>query len=95
VGREFAAVLWDVDLERFDLDKHAPFLVRRVLERGCWEHWRRLVALLGLKRIEEIAVSLKRLDPRAHSFCAVVFRRPLESFACSNAKPSFQGPWRS
>lgn len=30
--REFAAVLRDVDLEKFDLERHAPFLVRRVLD---------------------------------------------------------------
>lgn len=95
MAREFAAVLWDVDLDRFDLEKHAPYLVRRVLERGTWEEWRLLVKRLGLARIEEIAVSLRRLDPHAHSFCAAVFRRPRESFACYGAKPSFQAPWRS
>jgi hypothetical protein len=31
VGREFAAVLWDGDFGALDLDRHAPFLVRRVL----------------------------------------------------------------
>jgi len=93
--REFAAVLWDVDLEQFDLERHAPFLVRRVLERGTWDEWLRLRELLGLPRIESIVRALPRLDPRALAFCSAVFRRPREDFACFHAASSAQAPWIS
>lgn len=95
MGKEFAAVLWDVDVENFDVERHAGFLVRRVLEWGTDEEWQILCERLGLARVESIAVGLPRLEPRAHAFCAEFFGRPPESFACFNAERSAPAPWIS
>jgi hypothetical protein len=95
MGEEFRAVLWDVDLQQFDVEKHAGFLVRRVLEYGTWAQWKLLKQRLGAERIEQIVVSLPRLDPRAAAFCSVIFHRAPESFACFTARPFSPGPWIS
>lgn len=91
----FRTLLWDVDLESFDLQRHAPFLVRRVLERGTWDEWRLLRKYLGMERLATIVLALPRLDPRTLAFCSVIFNRPKEDFACFNAPSSAQAPWIS
>lgn len=95
MGEEFKAVLWDVDVEDFDVEQNGGFLVQRVLEYGTWDEWRLLIARLGFSRVEALARALPRLDPRALAFCSAVFRIPREAFACFTAKPSPPAPWIS
>jgi hypothetical protein len=95
MGEEFRAVLWDVEVEDFDVEQHAGFLVRRVLEYGTWDEWRLLIKRLGFSRVGSIARDLPRLDPRALAFCSVVFRIPRETFAAFTAKQSPPAPWIS
>lgn len=76
-------LFWDVDRSTVDADKHAAWLVGRVLQYGRWSDWRILVDLYGKPRLAEIATGLRSLDPKAFAFCRAWFQLPAESFRCS------------
>ena len=88
-------LLWDVDLEKFDPDQHAGYLVKRVLERGTFDEWQKVRSFYGDARIEEEVGKLSSLDPKALSYCAAIFKRPPESFPCYTKKPYQPAPWIS
>lgn len=81
-------LFWDVDRESIDPERHAPWLVKRVLEYGRWRDWQVLVACFGKPRLAEIATSLRSLDPKALAFCEAWFQLPHSSFRCSVSMPS-------
>lgn len=88
-------LLWDVDLEKFDTDRHAGYLVQRVLERGTLAEWRKIRSFYGDTRIEAEVDRLPSLEPKALTYCAALFKRPPESFSCYTKKPSQPAPWIS
>lgn len=92
---QLQTLLWDVDLERVDLEQHAGFLIRRVLERGSWGEWLRVRAYYGDARIEREVEGMRHLDPKALSYIAAILQRPPESFRCYTTKPSLPAPWLS
>lgn len=86
-------LLWDVDLDKFDFEGHANFLVKRVLERGTWEEWKWVRKYYGDPRIEKEIDQMKSLDPKALAFCANLFKRTAESFPCYKNKFSTDRHW--
>jgi hypothetical protein len=54
-------LFWDVDRATIDPDRHASWLVKRVLEQGRWRDWQALVSHYGKPRLEEIAADLRSL----------------------------------
>jgi hypothetical protein len=92
---QLSAVLWDANPARLDLERHAGFIIRRVLERGTLAEWRAVRSHYGDERIEREADAMPRLDPKALRFVAVLFGRPPESFACYTSTPSQPAPWIS
>lgn len=76
-------LFWDVDRSSIDPERHAPWLVKRVLEYGRWSDWQTLVANYGKPRLSEIATSIRSLQPRARAFCEAWFQLPPTAFRCS------------
>ena len=94
VPSDFSANLfWDADPATLDLDLHREYLVRRVLERGCWADWCQLCRHLGLAQILDVARALRTLDPKALAFLSVVGDIPRESFRCYTPKQSTPSSW--
>lgn len=81
-------LFWDVDRSMIDPEKHAPWLVKRVLEYGRWSDWQALVAHYGKPRLAEIVMKLRSLQPRALAFCHTWFQLPPNTFRCSTSKLS-------
>ncbi len=81
-------LFWDAHPEEVDLERHAPWLVKRVLEYGRWQDWRILVATYGKDRLAEIVVGIRSLDPKAAAFCRVFFSLPASALRCSASIPS-------
>ena len=81
-------LFWDVDRAFVDLERHAPWLVKRVLEYGRWSDWQAIVGHYGKPRLISIVTRLRALDPRARNFCEVWFQLPAESFRCFTTTPS-------
>ncbi len=94
-GGYFAAVnelsehlFWDVDRASVDPNKHAAWLVKRVLEYGRWKDWQLLVSMFGKPGLARLVTGLRGLDPKAFAFCRAWFQLPPESFRCYDSMPS-------
>lgn len=81
-------LFWDVDRASVDLETHAAWLVKRVLEYGRWSDWLALVHRYGKPRLAELATGLRTLDPKAFAFCRAWFQLPATAFRCSTSTPS-------
>ena len=87
------SLFWDCDPMTIDLDRHAGFLVGRVLTRGVLNDWRVLREIYGLERIAAEARKLRDLDPRTLAFCCAYFDLPRDQFRCvSNEKSLSPAP---
>ena len=75
-------LFWDVDRSRIDPDRHAAWLVQRVLEYGRWRDWQILVAHYGKPGLALRVTGLRSLQPRAFAFCRAWFQLPHSSFRC-------------
>ena len=51
-------LFWDVDPALVDIDKHQSWLVKRVLEKGCWEDWKKLRQLLTKEQLTESVIEV-------------------------------------
>lgn len=86
-------LFWDVKFEDIDFQKHAPYVVQRILEYGADQDWRLLLSIYGLNRIGEVAMNLRSLEPRAMSFIAAITNHSKEDFRCYILKQSNLQPW--
>jgi hypothetical protein len=80
-------LFWDVDRSSIDPERHATWIVKRVLEYGRWSDWQTLVVLYGKPRLAEMVTSLRSLQPRARAFCEAWFQLPPTAFRCSTSMP--------
>jgi hypothetical protein len=69
-------LFWDTDSNGIDRERHAAWLVKRVLEYGCWRDWKTLVETYGRPRLGEITSSLRSLDPKAAAFVRAYLSAP-------------------
>ena len=82
------SLFWDVRIEDIDLEKHAAWIARRVLEYGDWPDWQALVRHFGRERLAVIVTQIRSLHPRAFAFCRVWFDLPATAFRCSEPRQS-------
>lgn len=76
-------LFWDVRIDEIDLEKHAAWVTRRVLEYGDWPDWQALVRHYGRSNLSSIVTEIRSLQPRALAFCKVWFDLPESAFRCS------------
>lgn len=86
-------LFWDTKIEDIDMEKHAPYVVQRVLEYGLMEDWKLLRSYYGLKKIAETAMNLRELEPRALSFIAAISKTKMEDYRCYTTRLSSQQHW--
>ena len=87
------ALFWDVDVYTIDYEKHARFVIDRVLSRGNLNDWWQLCRFYGLDTIEEEALQIRYMDKLTLNFCHTLFNTPKEKFRCYNTEPSIQKLW--
>jgi hypothetical protein len=75
-------LFWDIDIANLDMEKHARYIVERVLDYGDWEDWLLVRNYYGLEKIKEIALGIRSLFPESLSFIATVTRTPENQFRC-------------
>jgi len=59
-------LFWDVDSGTIDLQKNAPWLISRVVERGTWEDWLLISQFYGKQGINEYLPHVKVDKKGAH-----------------------------
>lgn len=80
-------LFWDTDRETVDPEKHRPYIVQRVVERGSFSDWKLLRDHYGLDGVVSVAQGHRTLEPTALAFLSTVGNVPKESFRCSSSKP--------
>lgn len=86
-------LFWDIDSNNIDMEKHASFIVHRVLEYGMIEDWDYILSYYGLSRILSIALKFRSLDPKALAFLSAITKTPRENFRCYTTKQLSQQHW--
>ncbi|MDR1726165.1 MAG: hypothetical protein LBR28_07235 [Bacteroidales bacterium] len=75
-------LFWDADTSTMDMERHAAFIVGRVLDYGRWEDWLFIRNYYGIERIKEIALGLRSLMPRSLAFIATIVKTQENQFRC-------------
>lgn len=76
------SLFWDTDPSTIELDKHALFIVERVLTRGSWNEFQRILNHYGKETIGNFACQIRFLDKKTFSFCVNYFNIDKENFRC-------------
>ena len=87
------SIFWDVDFKEIDYDKHARFIIERVLSRGNLKDWLELKSFYGLEKIKAAAVRIRSLDKLTLNFCHMFFNIKKEEFRCYNTIQSTRQVW--
>ncbi|MDH6312743.1 hypothetical protein M2137_001518 [Parabacteroides sp. PFB2-10] len=88
-----ANLFWDVDPADIDMDKHAAFIVGRVLDYGLMEDWLFIRDYYGIERLREIALGIRSMFPESLSFIATVTQVPENQFRCYKQLQSKNPHW--
>jgi hypothetical protein len=75
-------LFWDIDPKDLDMEKHAPYIVERVLDNGQMTDWIFIRQYYGLERLKAIALGIRSMSPQALSFISTVTRTPENQFRC-------------
>ena len=67
------ALFWDVNYQVIDFDKHARFVIERVISRGNTRDWKELKQYYGLTKIKDEVVHIRYLDKITFNFCHTFF----------------------
>ena len=87
------SIFWDTRYESIDWDKHAAYVIDKVLHYGTLGDWKNILAYYGRDKIKQVVLDLRYMDKRALSFCSVYFHTPKEQFRCFNTEPSIRKQW--
>lgn len=77
-----ATLFWDTKIESIDVEKHAPYIIERVLSRGTWDEFKIILNHYGKENVGKIAINLRYLDRIVLAFCVTYFNLPQEKFRC-------------
>ncbi|MDR0725000.1 MAG: hypothetical protein LBF59_03195 [Prevotellaceae bacterium] len=75
-------LFWDADLSELDIEKHAPYVVGRVLDYGSWDDWLLICQYYGMDKIKSIALGIRSMERKSLSFIATATNTPENQFRC-------------
>ena len=91
---DFSPILfWDVAADNVDLEKHRPWLIKRVLEKGRREDWITLRRLYSTEDLRESFRQLPSLERRATAFARAVLDLEQTELRCSKNRQSPNAHW--
>jgi hypothetical protein len=83
-------VLWDVDPDAIDPERHLDFVIERVMARGNWAAMRWLREQIPRERLVDVLQRRgHRLSPRDVAYWRLVCKLPTEPQAPGGGRP----PW--
>lgn len=86
-------LFWDIEETSLNKEKHARFIIERVLARGRLSDWFALTRLYGMNRIQVETLEIRYLDNVTLNFCSKLFNVPKSEFRCYNQPQSIQQLW--
>lgn len=89
------ALFWDVDRSKLSWENDDLLVVERVLQFGKLQDWKILKDHLGTKKIGDLAIQLRSLDPASLSFISFITGIPQEDFRCYIERQSNPTLWNS
>ena len=87
------SLFWDTSFAQINWERNAPYVIERVMSRGDWDDFKKLLSFYGKLRVKNEVLKLRYLDDRTLAFCAAFFNLPIEKFRCYSFKQLNQGHW--
>lgn len=84
-------LFWDVDLQKLDFKKDAPFVIGRVLDLGNLDEWKMIKNLYGIEKIKKVAQEHIFSDARSANFWAMILNITPNQLKCMR-KPLLKTP---
>ncbi len=95
LGQLSPVLFWDVDKAQTDIDRHARFLIQRVLEYGEMRDWQIIRNYYGLDKIVECCKQMRTLDPVCLAFICGISHTDKEDYRCYQFRQSTPTLWNS
>ena len=76
------SLFWDTDPQTLELEKHAKYIIERVLTRGSWDEFKKILNHYGKKSVGSYACEIRYLDKKTLAFCVSYFNISKEKFKC-------------
>jgi hypothetical protein len=86
-------LFWDTTPDQIDWNRHARYVMERVLMYGSLQDWHTIISYYGKGRILKEMRASKGLDPKSLSFLSTVFETPPEEFICFTQIQSSRAHW--
>lgn len=87
------ALFWDVDPQTIDSQKHAAYIIERVITLGTMEDFIIIKKYYGKSKIKRIVKNLRYLNDKDLNFCSIYFNLPITEFRCYITKQLNQTLW--
>jgi hypothetical protein len=87
------SLFWDVDPQTIDTQKHAAYIIERVITLGTMEDFIIIKNYYGKDKIKQIVKGLRYLNDKDLNFCSVYFKLPKNQFRCYTTKQLNQTLW--
>ena len=93
IGQFSSYLFWDVDKDSLDMDEHASYIIKRVLEYGLLSDWNLICNYYTLPVIVAYVKKFRDLEPRALSYISAISQIPIQQFRCYTAQQSNPQHW--
>jgi len=80
------ALFWDTDYQKLNLDKHARYIMSRVLMYGKLEEWKQVLHYYGKEKVAEELIQERELDVKSVHFLSITLEITLTKFRCYSEK---------
>jgi len=75
-------LFWDVEFKNLDVQKHANFIIKRVLLYGDVGDYEFVKSQYGIRKIKSVVKKIDYPDKKSLNFWSLIFNIPKESFLC-------------
>ncbi len=73
---------WDVDMNSIDFDKHARYVIEKIIDRGSFDDFIAIRKFYGDKKIRKEIVDVSWIGDKEIYFCCAVFDLVPNDFKC-------------
>ncbi len=77
---------WDVDMNNIDYEKHARYVVEKVIEKGTENDFLNTVRFYGFDKVKNLALQALWLSDISINFCCTLFKVKPTDFKCYEKK---------